>query len=159
MAELAVISAIAGVASAGIGAMGALQQGAAAKAAGDYQQKADIAAGKQARAEAQIPEFNQFRKGDVMSGKLLAAAPASGAGQGASVQDIYTQMGSLNDTQGREEGYKGLQRQYADNITGNNAEFMGNNAQNASYWNAAGTFLSGVSKAAGGKGSDFNFGS
>jgi hypothetical protein len=158
MAELAAISAIASIAGGGIGAMGAMQQGAAAKAAGEYQNKVDIAQGKQAFAESQIPEFNQYRKGDAEAGKFRTIAAGSGAGGGPTVKELYGQMASLNETQADEELFKGQQKQQAYNVAGANALYQGQVQKDASMWNAAGTFLSGASKAFAGKtGSDFNF--
>ena len=159
MAMLPAIAAIGALASGAIGAAGAMQQGAAAKVAGEAQNYADVAAGKQAVADSQISMINQQRKGDVLSGKFQADAAASGAPGGASIKDIYGQLASQNDTQAGEELFKGQQRQQAFNNMGQNALYMGDAASMAAPWNAAGISFGALSKAASGaKGGDFNFG-
>ena len=158
MAALGPLGALAGIAGAGIGAYGAMQQGAAAQAAGQYQYDASVRAGHQAVADSQINMINQQRKGDVMSGKFQAAAAGSGAPGGASVQALYGQMAAHNDTQAREALYQGQERQQADLISGQNAKYMGDVASAAAPWNAAGGALSGLSKVNWGSLKDFNFG-
>ena len=159
MAVLPAIAAVSALASGAIGMAGAFQQGAAAKVAGEAQNYADVAAGKQAVADSQINMINQQRKGDVLSGKLQADAAASGAPGGASIKDIYGQLASLNETQSGEELFKGQQRQQAFNNMGQNALFTGTAADMAAPWNAAGIGFKALGQAASGaKGGDFNFG-
>lgn len=156
---MAMLGAIASIASAGLGAMGAMQQGAAAQAAGQYQQDADIAQGKADFAAAQRDMIQKQQQTDVTQSRQIALAAASGAGvQTPTIKDIYGQTAGRGDYMARTALYPGQQRQWALNVAGANAKYQGDVAEQAATLNAIGAGIGGLSKVNWGSFGNFSFG-
>ena len=133
---MAVLGAAAGLASAGLGAYGAMQQGAMSQAAGQYQQAADIARGKEDVGDAQRLMIQKQQQGDVLQSKAVANAAASGAGvSGAAptLAEIYGQSQFAADT----ALAKGQMQQNSLLAEGNAARWQGDTAAVLAPWNAA----------------------
>lgn len=135
-------------------AVGAIQQGEAAKSAADanaqamqYNAAADRARAVQASAMAGIKEDEQRRQGRAAIGSQLAASAAAGAGLNTdllreSIFNVESDAGAI-----RYEGAlksAGLNDQATMGMfEAGNARAKGKSAETAGYMNAAGTLLNG----------------
>jgi hypothetical protein len=148
MAMMAAIAPIMSIASAGMGVMGAMQQGDAARAAGAYQQVMDYQKANQALYEQQMAAENQAEKLDATKSHFLAEGAHAGAGMGdtPTIQALYQGLASKGETQVDTEVGKGLLAQQGWRNAGDNADWMGRTQQQASMWNAFGQGIGGLSK-------------
>lgn len=138
------------IAGAVIAAIGALQQGQAAKAAGDYnarinEQNAQIARQNAADQARQVERENYLRLGAI---KAAAGASGGDTGQG-SVLDVLADTAAQGELEKQQTIYRGelAARGYTNTATLD--RFSGEASSTASYWKAGGELLSGGAKAYG----------
>jgi hypothetical protein len=126
---------------------GSLQQGAAAQAAGEYQNVMDQRQGIQDVASSQRQMIEQQQKNDMVMGRQIALAAASGGGvQNPTIASIYGQTAGKGDYMARVPLSQGQQRQWALDVEGQNAQWKGDVANDAAQLSAIGSGLTGLSK-------------
>ena len=150
MAVAPIISAAASAGAGGMGIFGALQQGAAAKAAGEYQNTMDRRQGDAALAQQERAGLNKALATDANESKFRNLASASGGGVGdtPSIAEIYGNLAAMGNTQEREEVDAGLAARDKWRNQGTLAQWGGNVAQQGDYWKAAGIGLDTAGKLA-----------
>jgi len=135
-------------ASAVVGAIGAIQQGNAAKAAADYNstinaQNADIARRDAAAQAGQIDRENFLRLGSIRA----AQGKAGGAAGSGSVLDVLGDVAAQGELEKQNAIYQGEQRARGYANTAQLDTFGGRNAQTSGYLKAGTELLSGGAKA------------
>lgn len=163
MCELATLSLVAGIASAGVGAIGAVQQGQAQKDSADYQAAVDrnnaILSQRQARdalERGQADQQTQMRKNADALGRARASYASRGIegnfGSPLEVMGDMAQFGALDaKTIGvnSEREAAGYAAQAANsNASATLRQMQGNNAQTAGFIGGANSLLSGATSVA-----------
>lgn len=148
------------VVTAVVGAMAAIQQGKAAKAAGDYQaavqrnnatiagQNAVIVRDQAAAEAAQVQRENYLRLGSIRASQ----GKAGGAAGEGSVLDVLGDQAAQGELERQNVIYQGelqarshLNQQAGDLASANMSQMAGKQAQKASYFRAGTTLLGGAS--------------
>lgn len=135
-------------ASAVIGAIGAIQQGKAAKAAADFNatiqmQNADIARADAALQAQQIDRDNYLRLGAIRT----AQGKSGGAAGEGSVLDVLGDQAAQGELEKQYALYQGEQRARGFVNTANLDTFSGKQAQTSGYLKAGSELLSGGARA------------
>lgn len=147
MAELAALSAVAGIAGTGMGVAGALQQGNAQQAAANYQAGVDRQQGQQAFAAGTRSANERNLQTDLVQSKQVAQAAGSGAGvSNPTIADIYGQTAGRGNYLASGDLYQGQERQRAYDMLADDALYRGKVAGQAGDLAAIGTGLKGLSK-------------
>ena len=138
------------VASAAVGAVGAIQQGKAAKAAADFNATISMQNAEIARADAAMQAGQLDRENYLRLGSIRAAQGKSGgeAGQG-SVLDVLGDVAAQGELEKQYALYQGEQRARGYQNTAALDTFSGKQAQKAGYLKAGTELLSGGAKAYG----------
>ena len=147
MAFAAVLPIVMG-ASAVVGALSAIQQGKAAKAAADFNatisaQNADIARADAALQAQQIDRDNYLRLGAIRT----AQGKSGGAAGEGSVLDVLGDQAAQGELEKQYALYQGEQRARGFTNTANLDTFSGKQAQKSGYLKAGSELLSGGAKA------------
>jgi hypothetical protein len=150
MAELAVISAIAGLAGSGISAMGTLAAGKAAQQSANYEaQQLEIKA-KEEQAAAQREAQEHSRRKDLALSEVQAKSAASGFSATdpttLAIADEIARYGSMQEQMAM---YGGTSRRAGTEAQAVGRRFEGAAARQGSKYSAAGTILGGISTMAG----------
>ena len=149
------------MASMGAGIAGGIMQGNAAKAQAQYEYNMRIEQGKQDVAAAQRQGIQQGQQTDMVMGKQLADAAASGGGvQTPSIMAIYGQTDGQGNQNLRSSMYTGQQQQWQQQALANAAKARGDNAAQGSMLAGIGGAMGGLGKMMGGMGGggDMGFG-
>jgi hypothetical protein len=150
------------IASMGAGIAGGIAQGNAAKAQAAYEVNMRTQQGYQDVAAAQRQGIQEGQKTDMVMGKQLADAAASGGGvQTPSIMDIYGQTAGQGNQNLRASVYEGQQKQWQEQALANAAKARGDNAAQGSMLSAIGGAVGGLGKMMGGMGGgggDMGFG-
>lgn len=130
--------------SAAMGAVGAIQQGSAAKAQADAQADAYR---RQAQIEMQTGQYSaniKKEEGDQIIGQQIAAVGGSGVTNAGSPSDVYSGTASTN--QRDQDAIMWSARNQADtlNYQAKLSNIQGKNAQTGSYFNAGGSLFGGL---------------
>jgi len=137
-------------ASAVIGAIGAIQQGKAAKAAADYNAAINMQNAEIARRDAAAQAAQSQREGYLRLGAIRAAQGKSGgAASEGSVLDVLGDQAAQNELERQNIVYQGEQRARGYINTANLDTFSGKQAQKAGYLKAGTELLSGGANAYG----------
>lgn len=136
------------IASAVVGAIGAIQQGNAAKAAANYNatismQNAEIARNDAAMQAQQIDRENYMRLGAIRT----AQGKSGGAAGEGSVLDVLGDVAAQGELEKQYALYQGEQRARGYTNTATLDVFSGRNAQTAGYLRAGTELLGGGAKA------------
>lgn len=153
---MAVLGALATIASAGIGIAGAISQGNAAQAAGQFEAQQHDAQAKEDVAAAQRTAAEKSRATQYTMSREQALAAASGAGVDTpSILNIYGDTAGRGDYLARSADFVGQDQARAQQDQAKAALFKGNAAEQGSIFAGIGSGLSGLSKV---KANDFGFG-
>jgi hypothetical protein len=138
------------MASAVVGAVGAIQQGKAAKAAADFNATINMQNAEIARADAAMQAQQIGRENYLRLGAVRAAQGKSGgaAGEG-SVLDVLGDVAAQGELEKQYALYQGEQRARGFQNTATLDTFSGQQAQKAGYLKAGTELLSGGAKAYG----------
>jgi hypothetical protein len=136
------------IASAGIQAFGAIKQGQAAKAAGDYNAAIAEQSAQFARQDAALQMQQQDRENRMLLGHNIAAAGASGIKASGSVLDVLGDAAQQGELQRQNIFRQGEMKAAGYQNTANLDRMQGDAAQQASYYQAAGALLGGGANAA-----------
>lgn len=151
MAALPALAAVATLASAGLSAMGAIQQGKAQQAALNFEAEQHKRQAAEERAASQREAIEKRHEGALAMSRQLAIAGASGAGVvNPSILDIYGETAQKGEYNAQTALYGGESRARGQLDEAAAARFKGKAARTASYYDAAGSILSGIGTAAGG---------
>ena len=151
MAELAIISAVASLAAGGLSAMGSIQQGKAQQAALNFEAEQHKRQAAEERAASQRDALEKRHEGELAMSRQKAIAGASGAGVVTpSILDIYGETAQKGEYNAQTALYGGESRARGQLDEAAAAKFKGKAARQASYYDAAGSILSGIGSAAGG---------
>jgi hypothetical protein len=136
------------VASAVVGAVGAIQQGKAAKAAADFNATINMQNAEIARADAAMQAQQIGRENYLRLGAVRAAQGKSGgaAGEG-SVLDVLGDVAAQGELEKQYALYQGEQRARGFQNTATLDTFSGRQAEKAGYLKAGTELLSGGAKA------------
>jgi hypothetical protein len=136
-------------ASAAVSAIGAIQQGKAAKAAADYNATISIQNAQIARADAAAMAGQQDRENYLRLGAIRAAQGKSGGEVGeGSVLDVLGDTAAQGELEKQNIIYQGEQRARGFTNTATLDTFSGKQAQTAGYMKAGSELLSGGANAA-----------
>lgn len=145
---LAVVAVAAAVAGAGVGAYSAIQAGENAKQAADFntavQKNNALAAQQQAAYEAQRVR----RRNALVSGAQRAAFSKAGVDISGSVNDVLYDSAVQGEMDAIAALYTGKVRSNSDRAGAMLSTLQGDNAQQSSYYSAAGSILGGVGSGA-----------
>jgi len=136
------------IAAAGIQAIGAIQQGSAAKAAGDYNAAIAQQNAQFAREDAALQMQQQDRENRMLLGANIAAAGASGIKAGGSVLDVLGDAARQGELARQNIFRQGEMKAAGYQNTARLDQMQGDAAQKASYFQAAGDLLGGGANAA-----------
>ncbi len=136
------------IAGAAMSAIGAIQQGKAAKAAADFNVKVGEQNAAISRQNAADQARQQERETYMRLGAVRAAQGASGgaAGEG-SVLDVIGDVAAQGELEKQQIIYRGELAARGYQNTATLDAFSGETAQKSSYWKAGAELLSGASKA------------
>jgi len=137
------------VASTAVGAVGAIQQGNAAKAAADYNAKLQEREATQRSKEANLHEEAQRRKNRQLLARQRAQLAESGIGFEAMGESLIEDSATMAELDALNIRYEGETQRRGLLAGANLSRMEGKNAQKAGYFKAGATLLSGGSKAAG----------
>ena len=136
------------IAAAGIQAVGAIKQGQAAKAAGDYNAAIAEQSAQFAREDAALQMKQQDRENRMLLGANIAAAGASGIKASGSVLDVLGDAAQQGELARQNIFRQGEMKAAGYQNTAQLDLMQGDAAQKASYYQAAGSLLSGGANAA-----------
>jgi len=131
-------------------AVGAIQQGNAAKATSDYNAQVARNQAEQARQVSTAEQLAQQRQSRAQLGMTNAAIAQSGTGFGGTNKDILDQTQTLAELDVLNLAYSGKQRAQGFTMQSVLDEYQGKQAQKAGYMRAAGSILVGASNLYGG---------
>jgi hypothetical protein len=152
MAALPALAAIATMASAGLSAMGAIQQGKAQQAALNFEAEQHKRQAAEERAASQREAIEKRHEGALAMSRQLAIAGASGAGVvNPSILDIYGETAQAGEYNAQTALYGGESRARGQLDQAAAAKFKGKAARQGSMLDAAGSILGGISSVAGKK--------
>lgn len=134
--------------SAGVQAIGAIQQGRAAKRAADYNAAIDTQNAQIAREDAALQAAQQDRENRLRAGAIRAAGGASGL-TSDSVFDVLGDAAAQGELQKQYILYQGEQRARGYVNTASLERMSGKQALSSSYFQAGSDLLSGGAKAYG----------
>lgn len=159
MAALPAVAMIASMAATGLQMMGTLQQGQAAKAAGEFEGKQRERQAAEERAASQREAIGKRAEAERVMSRGKALAASSGAGVVTpSILDIYGDVAQEGEYNAQTAIYGGESRARGQIDAANAARFKGKTAYKGSILEAFGQGFAGVGKAFGKPPSENGFG-
>lgn len=145
---IAIAAVLASVAAAGVGTYAAVQQGKAADAQGKYNQKIAQNNATSAMQQAKFEADRIKKRNRLLRGKQRANYLKSGIDLSGSAEDVMMDSAIEGALDVAAAQYAGATQSQAYSTRGKLAAIQGTNAKRGSYYQAAGTLLSGVGSAA-----------
>ena len=132
------------IASTAMNAIGAIQQGNAARASAEYNAKILEQNAVVERQQASAREEAQRRQSRQVLGQQRAAFAQSGGGMGGSAADVMEQSGIMAELDALTLRYEGDLRARGMEVSASQERFAGKQAQRQGYFAAAGSILAGA---------------
>lgn len=149
MAELAIASAIASIAAAGVSAAGTLAAGASAKASQEFRAKQEQQAAGEARASGQREAFEERRKAGLVTSRIQALSAAGGGGaDDPTIVDLSSDVAGRGEYFALMDMFRGENKARGLEDSAVASRMTGDAAQKGSYYKAGGTLLEGFGSAA-----------
>lgn len=132
-----------------VGAVSAIRQGQAAKAAANFNAQISEQNAQISRQDAKDQEIQQQRETYLRLGRIRAAQGASGGEQAGSVLDVLGDVGAQSELERQHIIYQGELRARGYTNTANLDRFQGKTASDASYMKAGSELIGGAASAYG----------
>jgi hypothetical protein len=149
-AIMAITSAVASAAAAGVTAYGMHEQGQAQAAAANANAKLAVQQGQATQDSARINEQQTYKQGDQLEGRARAAMGANGVDPNSgSALGVQQDIGSMTGRNVADEDYNARLQQWGGTANAGLLTAQASNDKTAADLSAGGTLLSGASQVAG----------